>query len=308
MAVAIVQENAIGDAGARSRRTGIALMIAAVACFACLDATSKWLTHSLHPAQMVFVRYAGSLLLVAAIFNPRVSPGIWRTRRIGLQTGRALCLLGSTTCAFLAIRYLSLSQFTSISFGAPLIVALIAGPLLGEWVGRRRLAAIVVGLCGILIVSRPGPGMHPASILAVGTAAFNAVYVIATRRLAASNSSETTLFYTGLAGTLVSLPIAPFFWTNPADPLVWLGMAAMGAFGTAGHGLLIVANRYAPASVVAPFFYMQLLWATLLGIGVFGSYPDRWTLVGGGVVLASGLYLLARERVRRETRSVVSAR
>lgn len=286
------------EPGARSNLIGIGLMVAAVGFFSCLDATTKWLSHSLTPAQMLFGRYFFSLLMVAAIFNPKIRPGVWRTKRPGLQIARGLLLVGSSTCAFVALHYLQLGQFTSIAFSAPLIVAGIAGPLLGERIGWRRMLAVLVGFCGVLVVARPGPGMHPAALLAIGAAAFNSVYMILTRRLAATDAPDTTLSWTCLVGTVAALPLVPFTWTHPADPMLWLGLVAMAAFGTLGHGLLTLAHRYATASTLAPFFYVQLFWATLLGIIVFGSFPDSWTITGGSIVLASGLYLLWRERVR----------
>lgn len=298
----------VAEADTRPRLVGIGLMVLAVGCFSCLDATAKWLNHSLNPAQMVFARYAFALLIVSVVFNPRVRPGVWRTRRPWLQIGRALCLVASTACGFSALRYLSLGQFTSIAFSAPLIVAMIAGPLLGERIGPRRVMAVLAGFCGVLIVVRPGPGMHPAAILAIGAATFNAVYMIATRRLAATDGSDTTLFYTCLVGTLAAMPVVPFVWTTPSDPALWLGMAGTAVLGTVGHGLLIAAHAYAPASILAPFFYVQLFWATLLGIVLFRTFPDTWTLTGGGVVLASGLYLLSRERVRQKSPSLDVAR
>ena len=123
---------------------------------------------------------------------------------------------------------------------------------------------------------------------------------VLTRLVAGHDSSETTLFYTGLVGSILVLPVAPFVWATPASGPVWLAMAGVAAFGALGHWLLILAHKRAPASIVAPFFYAQLLWATLLGWLVFGEVPDRWTLVGGVIVMSSGLYLLSRERARHK--------
>ena len=114
------------------------------------------------------------------------------------------------------------------------------------------------------------------------------------------DAPETTLFYTGLVGSLLVMPFAPFVWTTPASAAVWLAMAGVAGFGALGHWLLILAHKHAPASIVAPFFYVQLLWATLLGWLVFREVPDRWTLIGGMVVMGSGLYLLSRERAKHQ--------
>jgi drug/metabolite transporter (DMT)-like permease len=285
----------------RRRLVGIAFMIGAVACFACLDTSAKWLNRTMDPLQTASIRYVGSFLLVAAFYNPWTKTGLLRTHSLWRQCARAGCLVVATLCAFSALRFLPLTEFTSITFSSPLIVALIAGPLLGEGIGRRRLVAVLIGFTGVLVVTRPGShGVHPAVVLAGVTACANAFYSVLTRLVAGHDSSETTLFYTGLVGSILVLPVAPFVWATPASGPVWLAMAGVAAFGALGHWLLILAHKRAPASIVAPFFYAQLLWATLLGWLVFGEVPDRWTLVGGAIVMSSGLYLLSRERARHK--------
>ena len=281
----------------RRRLVGIALMLGAVACFACLDASAKWINRTTDPLQTAAVRYLGSFVLVSLFFNPWSRAGILRTASLRLQAGRALCLVFATICAFTALKYLRLTEVTSITFASPLVVALLASPILGERIGAHRLAAVLAGFAGVLVVTRPGVGgLHIAALFAVGAACGNALYSITTRLVAGRDSSETTLFYTGLVGSLVFLPITPLVWSWPEAPLTWLLLGALGTFGALGHWLLILAHRRAPASALAPFFYAQLLWATLLGFLVFGETPDRWTLIGGAIVMASGLYLVLRER------------
>ncbi len=283
----------------RRRLIAIGLMLGAVACFACLDASAKWVNRTTDPLQTAAVRYLGSFLLVSFFFNPWTKAGLLRTRSVKLQVARALCLVVATICSFFALKYLRLTEVTSITFASPLVVALLARPILGERIGAHRLAAVLTGFAGVLVVTRPGVGgLHAAALLAVGAACASALYSLTTRLVAAHDASETTLFYTGLVGSLVFLPVTPFVWAWPQASLTWLLLAALGAFGALGHWLLILAHRRAPASVLAPFFYAQLLWATALGFLVFGETPDRWTLVGGAIVMASGLYLVSRERTR----------
>jgi drug/metabolite transporter (DMT)-like permease len=287
------------------RLIGIVLMIGAVACFACLDSCAKWLNRTMDPLQTASIRYVGSFLLVAAFFNPWTKTLLLRTHSLWRQCVRAGCLVVATLCAFSALRFLPLTEFTSITFSSPLIVALIAGPLLGEWLGFKRVIAVLIGFAGVLVVTRPGShGVHPAVLLAGVTACANAFYSVATRLVAGHDSPETTLFYTGLVGSLLMVPIVPFVWTTPTSAPVWLAMVGLAAFGALGHWLLILAHKRAPASIVAPFFYVQLLWATLLGWLVFGEVPDRWALVGGAIVMGSGLYLLSRERAKHKPLSV----
>ncbi|MCX6955738.1 MAG: DMT family transporter [Verrucomicrobia bacterium] len=280
---------------------GILILMGAVACFCCMDASAKWLNRDLKPLQIAGVRYFVSLLVVVAFLQPWRRPDLVRTKKLGLQCGRALCLVGSTLGFFLALRYLPLTQLTSISFSAPLATALLAGPLLGERIGPRRLIAVLVGFSGVLIVTRPfGHSVHPAALFAALAALSNAFYFLATRLLAAHDRPETTMLYTSLMGTLVVSPLLPFLWQTPSSPLVWAVLVALGGFGALAHWLLILAHRHAPASLLAPFFYVQIIGAALFGLVIFDESPDRWTVIGSSIVIGSGLYLLHRERVRHK--------
>lgn len=294
------------DAG-RARLVAIGLMCAAVLLFSVLDASAKWLSASMDPLQVVFSRYAGSMLLVLALLNPWTRPGVFRTRKPGLQIVRSLLLLGSTALNFFAVKYLQLAETVSIMFATPLLVALLSGPLLGEWPGPRRLVAIAIGFVGVIVVTRPGVGgMHPAAFLAALGCICYSFYSLTTRILARHDSSETTMIYSGLAGTVIMVPLLPLYWSTPTTSLEWGLMLMTGVLGGFGHWLLILAHRLAPATVLAPFMYSQIVWMIGLGWFVFGQWPDRWTFVGASIVIGSGLYLLYRERVR--AKSEASAR
>jgi drug/metabolite transporter (DMT)-like permease len=283
----------------RQRAVGIALICGAIVSFSCLDASAKWLNQSLDPILTVWVRYIGSIVFVSLFVNPWTTPGVTRTRRPWLQAGRSVLLLGSTALNFFALQYLQLTESVSIMFATPLLVALLAGPLLGEWAGPRRLAAIAVGFVGVLVVTRPGlGGLHPAAFLSLGGAVCYALYSITTRMLAGADSSATTMFYSGMAGVLLVTPLVPLVWSLPDAALGWMLMIVIGACGAFGHWLLILAHARAPAPVLAPFIYTQIVWMIILGFLVFGDLPDGWTLGGSAIVIASGLYLLHRERVR----------
>jgi drug/metabolite transporter (DMT)-like permease len=257
----------------RGRLVGIALICAALLCFAMLDATAKWLNRTVDPLLTVWARYAVSVVLVGLFANPWTKPGVLRTSRPGLQIGRSILLFLSTAANFVALQYLQLAETLSILFAAPLIVALLAGPLLGERAGTERLIAIAVGFIGVLVVTRPGFGTHPAIFL----------------------SMAGTLFYSGLAGFIVMMPILPMVWTQP-DALTTFLLLMTGFYGAFGHWLLILAHARAPAPVLAPFIYTQMIWMLILGYVVFGDWPTAPTLVGAGIVICSGLYLLSRER------------
>jgi drug/metabolite transporter (DMT)-like permease len=294
----------VGSAAADTRRlrlTGIALMCGAVGCFAFLDATAKYLGRHIDVLEVVWARYTLAFLLALLWSNPISRPGMLRTARPLLQVGRSALLLGSTVLNFFAIKWLQLDQALTITFATPFLVAALSGPVLGEWVGPRRWAAIAVGFLGVLVVTRPGfNAIHPAALLSAGGAACYAAYALATRVLARTDSSQTTLFYSNLVGAVVMVPVVLAVWTEPDSLLVGLLMIATGALASIGHYLLIVAHRLAPASVLSPFIYSQLAWTTALGYVVFGDVPNRWTVAGATIVIASGLYLLHRERVRRD--------
>jgi drug/metabolite transporter (DMT)-like permease len=281
----------------RQRLTGILLMLATVLAFSCLDAMAKYLGGHLPTLEVVGVRCASAFLLALMVSNPLTRPGLLKTARPGLQLWRASMLLGSTVFNFMAFRYLQLDEAMAILFSTPFLVAILAGPLLGEWVGWRRWTAILVGFAGVLVVVRPGlGGMQWAALLSFGSAVCYAFYNITTRMLSRTDSSETTLFYANLFGCLVMAPVLPFVWVMPASWLDVVLMVALGVFGAGGHFLLILAHRRAPASVLSPFIYTQIVWASALGYLVFGNVPSHWTIAGAAIVIASGLYLLNRER------------
>lgn len=281
----------------QQRLTGIALMCGAVACFACLDATAKFLNQHMDTLQVVWARYTGAFVLALLFTGPVAWRAIHVTTRPGLQLGRSALLLASTVLNFLALRYLQLDQALAIIFSTPFFVTALSGPMLGERVRWRRWTAVAVGFLGVLVVTRPGfGGIHPAALLTLGGALCYAFYNVFTRQLAHTDSNETTLFYSSLVGAIAMLPPLPFVWSTPADPVIILLMTATGAFAAFGHYLLIAAHRLAPASVLAPFIYTQLVWVIALGHFVFGEQPNGWTLAGAGIVVASGLYIFNRER------------
>jgi len=282
----------------RDRLTGIALMCGAVVLFACNDAVAKYLNGHMHTVQVVWARYMAAFVLALFMSNPIGRPQVMRTARPWLQLGRSGLLLGSTVLNFFALRYLQLDQAVAIIFCTPFIVAVLGGPMLGEWIRWRRWTAIIVGFCGVLLVTRPGAGgIHPAALLSLAAAICYAIYTISTRILSRHDSDDTTNFYSNLVGAAAICIAVPFFWTPQSDPKVLILMCTMGLFSGLGHYLLIVGHRLAPAAVLAPFIYTEIVWMIALGYLIFGDVPNSWTLAGVAVVIASGLYLLYRERV-----------
>jgi drug/metabolite transporter (DMT)-like permease len=275
--------------------SGIVLMIAAVATFAMLDATAKYTVKSLSTAMVVCFRYA--------IASAYVSLLVWRmggarllvTSHRRLHALRGLLLLGATVFNFLALNYIQLAQTSAISFSNPLFVCVLSPWLLGERVGLRRWMAVIVGFIGVLIITRPGTAaFHWAMAASVLSALCGALYQIATRHVGLRDQALTSLFYVTVTGALGAVPLAVIGWQTP-ELWQWglLGLAAI--FGTLGHFMLTEAHRRAPASLLAPFVYTQIIPMIAIGFVVFGDAPDSWTLAGALVVIASGLYVLYRE-------------
>jgi drug/metabolite transporter (DMT)-like permease len=281
----------------RQRLTGIALMCGAVALFACLDATAKYLNPHMSSLQIAWARYTSAFVLTLIVSNPLTHPALLRSRRLKLQITRSLLLVASTALNFIALRWLQLDEALSIIFTFPFIVAIVSGPMLGEWIGWRRWSAICVGFGGVLLITRAGfGGMHPAALITlVGTICYG-FYAVITRIVSRVDSNQTSLFYANFIGALVMLPVIPFVWTTPDSWPIALMMLGTGVLGSAGHFLLISGHRLAPAAVLSPFVYTQLIWVVILGYWVFDHVPNRWTMAGAAIVICSGLYLLYRER------------
>lgn len=286
-------------AARRLRLIAIALIVGAMAFFSVLDTTAKYLTQHENPLQIAWLRYVFHALFAALILNPWTSPGVWRSKKPGLQILRSVLLAGTTVLNFSAIAFIQLDQAVAIAFATPLLVAFLSGPIVGEWVSRRYLIVILIGFSGVLLVTKPGFGaFHIAYLLALANAVCAAFYNIATRFVSAYDSARTSIAVTSLFGALALAPVMPFVWHWPENAFIWTLHIATGALGGFGHFLLILAHARAPAPVLAPFIYVELLFMILTGWLVFADVPDVWTLAGAAVVIAAGLYLLTRERVQ----------
>jgi drug/metabolite transporter (DMT)-like permease len=287
---------------ARDRLTAIGLMVAAVVLFSGLDTAAKYLVTREHlsVAQVVWSRFVGQFVLLLVLlpaFGIMSAKALFTTNRLGLQMLRSVLMTGTTAFNFLALEHLRLDQTITIVFLAPLVVALLAGPLLGEWVGTRRMIAILVGFVGVVIAVRPGLGaVPPAVIYAFAAMAVYALFMLLTRYMAHFDPPLVTLFYSMFVGTFAGAPLAFAEWHSPPDILSCALLASLGILGGTGHWLFLHAYRLAPASAIAPFLYMQLLSMVAFGFAVFGDLPDIWTLAGATLIVGSGVYLVQRER------------
>jgi drug/metabolite transporter (DMT)-like permease len=286
---------------ARSRltpaTTGIALMLLATLLFTVMDTIGKTLSATYPVQQVIWARYFFQFALMLLLIPRLGFAGLLWTRRPGVQIARGLLLTIATYCMITAISIVPLADAYTITFIAPLLVTVLSIPLLKERVGWRRLSAVVVGFIGVLIVFRPiAAPVDWAMLLPLITAGCFAVYQILTRKVS-YDSRETAfmmLFYLAWIGTAVMTAIVPYHWRTVASG-DWAWMIGMGALGAAGHLILIRALTIAPASLLSPFIYSQIVWALTIGYFWFGDVPGIWMLIGCTVIVASGLYVLYRE-------------
>lgn len=276
------------------------LFLLAGVCFSTLDTTAKWLVRDHTLFLVVWARYMGQMVVVTPVAWHRGGNDFWRTRHLGTQLARSVCLVVATVCFFGALRFLPLAEASAITFLAPMFAVFLSMPVLGEKPTRARWIAAIVGFVGILILVRPGAAaFHPAAALLVLAALANALYQLLTRKLP-NDTPYTTLFYSALVGTAVlslALPVAELPKEVTAHDAVFLLL--LGVFAGLGHYLLIGAFLAAPASLVAPFAYLQMIWATLYGYVVFGQLPDGFSAIGMAVIVASGIGLVWHERRMR---------
>ncbi|MEJ0013816.1 MAG: DMT family transporter [Bauldia sp.] len=284
------------------RLVGIGLFCIAVTTFTLLDTSAKFAAlHGVPTLEIAWFRYALSVVLSIALLQPWKHPADYVSRRPVVQGLRAVFLLGSTVLNFIALQYLPLTQTVSITFASPLIVTALAGPILGEWAGVHRWAAIVVGFIGVVIVVHPEAGaFQPAVLYSVAAAFCYAGYGLTTRLLSATESAAGMLVYGSLLSAVALTPTLPTVWVLPGDWRVLGALVMTGVASAVGHWFLILANRRAPATVLAPFSYVQLLSMAVAGYLVFDTVPDLSTLAGALVIIASGLYIVYRERVHRD--------
>lgn len=276
----------------------VSLMLAAMLCFALLDATSKHLSQTFNVPLLVWARYVVHFLLMIVFLGPRHGLGLVRTKRPLAQFSRGLLLVAVTGFAMAAFQIMPLAETTALIFVTPLIVALLAGPMLGEKVGLPRWIAALVGFGGMVLIARPGSALEPAGIAYTMIAAVcYAFYQIQTRRMTATEKPLTMVFYTALAGTTVMSLALPWIWSGPTpDSLEALMICSLAVYGGTGHFLLTHAFRHAPASTLAPFLYAQLIWASLLGWLFYDQWPDALSIAGMATIVASGITVALVER------------
>ncbi|PUB18956.1 DMT family transporter [Yoonia sediminilitoris] len=294
----------------REERTAVGLfaMAGAVFFFTLIDTSAKWLVMAGLPAiQVVFVRYLVHLLMSLAVFLPRDGFAALRSNAPKRQALRSLFLFCSTALNFTALKYLPITVTTTIMFAGPIVVTLLAIPILGERVGWHRIMAVCVGFVGVVLVMQPwGVGFHPAMFLNIGALCLAALYFVMTRLLAGVESNATSQIWASGLAAICLLPFALTQWGWPGTAADWAFFLLIGIFGGSGHILATAAHRMADASILAPVVYIQIFLASLAGIVFFGTWPTIWTLGGGLIIIAAGIYIWHRERHNKVSTATIA--
>lgn len=302
-----------GVAGLRRAWGRLSSLNKAVVCillvgffFTCMDTTSKALSQRYDPLFVVWARYASQAAAALLVFAPSLTSRL-RTRHLRLQLLRSALLFFATIMFFSGFALMPLAEVIAVAQVAPLAITALAALALAERVGPYRWAGVAAGFLGALVIIGPsGAEIGWAALLPLGGALSFAAYSVATRFLGAEESPWTTFLYTGAVGAAAATLALPWVWETPdiADlPL----LAAVGLFGGAGQLMLIFAMGFAPASAVAPFLYINLLWAALFGFVFFDEIPGVATMLGGALIVGAGLYVRHRERLAQRRRQATAS-
>lgn len=273
---------------------GVALMILAIFFFTAMDATAKGLIQRYPAPQVIWVRFAGQLALVLLILRHHLGP-VLRTRFPVLHFWRSASQFGATTFFFLSLPYIGLAEATAIADINPVLITLGAALFLGEKLGPRRIAGVIVALIGALIVIRPGAGVLSwAAILPLCCALSYTTSALLTRRIGAQESVWASMVYAALFGTIVAGAALPFVWQPIAAGDLWL-FGLIACLGTLAQLCIIRSFSITEAGIVAPFAYLGIVFATFWGAVLYDQWPDRWTVIGALVIVGAGLYVWHRE-------------
>jgi drug/metabolite transporter (DMT)-like permease len=276
---------------------GIAYRVAAMACMACLSAIVKWTgSRGIPVFEIILFRNLFAFVPLGLYIWRTTGFEVLRTRRPLGHLARSAVGLTGMVCGFSAVQHLPLTEATALQFTSPLFMTALSALILSEKVGRHRWGAVVVGFLGVLIMARPLPGQINVTGVTLGilSALGAAGAMVAIRQISDTERGPTIVFYFTLGGVVLGLAGSAFGWVTP-DPLTLAMLVVAGLIGGVGQLFLTEALRLAPVGVIAPFDYTQLVWATALGLVIWGELPHPLTLVGAVIVAASGVYILHRE-------------
>lgn len=277
---------------------GVVLVVGATFMFACNDVTNKHLLVEHDVPLVAAVRYIVHAILMLAIVAPIQRNRLFRVNRTGLVLVRSLCLVVATFLGGLAFQRMPIAEATSIIYLAPILIVLLAQPILGERIGTGGWAAVIAGFIGVVLIVRPGSGLDPAGVIyAMSNVGFTVAYSLLSRVLAQAERTLALLFYSALAGALCFGVAMPWFWFDAIPSLMDLAMfLSLGVTAGLGHFMFTAASQFTPASMLAPVSYIHLLWATLFGWLVFGHLPDALGIAGMSIIACAGVLAALRSR------------
>ncbi len=266
--------------------------------FSVLDASAKYVVLAgFAPLFVAWCRFTGHAVFICLAMRVWQHPERLKSNHPWLQILRGALLATGTVTNFLALQHLQLAQVMAIILAVPMVVTALSGPLLGEWAGWRRWFAVIVGFIGVLVVVRPGTSMFQWPILySLVTLLAASLYFVMTRKMASTETDESMITYSGVVPALILLPPAMVLAQIPTSWDIWLALLVTGVCGAVGHLFLIRAHRLAPAPLIAPAVFSQILWSILIGYIVFSDLPDGWTVFGIAIISMSGFYIFNRER------------
>jgi drug/metabolite transporter (DMT)-like permease len=288
---ASIPDIALRTAAIENRPKAALLIMGAISLLAFMDVLIKFSSSNLSTTQIVWGRYVAQSLTILLIIGPPSVLACIRTKALGLHLTRAMVLFIANFAFMAALRYLPLTEANVVAFASPLLLTALSYPVLREKVGLNRWLAVVAGFIGVLVVMQPGTALFRwASLLPLLMAICAAVYHVMTRLVERIEDPAISIYFLSVMGAVCMSAVVPWFWTQP-DALGWTLLFVIGVLGTVGHLLIVRAFAYAPASVLAPFFYIHLIWALILGWFVFGDLPTLVTIVGGSLITMSGIYV-----------------
>ena len=278
---------------------GIALAVAACACFTTLDTTTRYTSTGVPLLMALWVRYAFQALVTTAVVLPTRGFRVLHTAHPKYQLLRGVLLLTTSLLAFFSLKYMPVGEFTALAMIVPLVITLLASTRLGEKVSPLRWALVVGGFVGAMVIIRPGHSTFSwTTLLPLGLIISNSWFQILTSELAKTEDPLTLHFYTGWVGTLVASLALPWVWVTLPEGALWGWLMLMGLMGTVGHFLLILAYQRVPASTLTPYLYVQIGFAMLGGWVVFSHVPDDWSIAGMALIAlcgAAGAWAAVRE-------------
>jgi drug/metabolite transporter (DMT)-like permease len=279
--------------------SAILLLVSGVTLFGIMDGLGKFLAGEYSVVQVVWARYAFAVPVILATARPAAWSGLLRCERPSLQAARGLLPLLASVTVIVGLRLLPLADATAISFASPLLVVFLSVPLLGERVSVHSWVGVVCGFIRVLLIVRPGAGTIAwAALFPLATAFFFALYQVLTRLVSRRDDPVVTLAWTVAVGLVLTTPLLPAYW-HPVGGTDWPLLVLSGLLFGSGQFLLIRAFAMAPAAVLAPFTYAQIVAAVVFGVVVFGDVPDLWTAAGTAVVILAGVYVLRRQAASR---------